>query len=135
MSDEWCVEYSKLITSTQKLKYKATFACGLGELFDRAVILVTVAVENNRFDTLIFGALRDNKTDDLGGFTAAFATLNLRGHISLQRCRRDQRLAARIVNHLRVNVTQRAIDAQARALRRAFDFLSQAQMTAHSHVV
>jgi hypothetical protein len=53
----------------------------------------------------------------------------------LDRGGRREGLAVLVVDELRVNVTQCAVDAQARTLCRAFYLLAQAQMAAHSHVI
>src|SRR5712692_6663215 len=115
---------------TAKLSRKICFDIGLElqprfprrirERLDAAVILVSAAVEHYFSYSSRFGALGNNLADHFRCRNVA-STLQILLGFTVHRAGGDQRLARTVVNHLRVNVSQRTVHAKARTLWRAFD--------------
>src|SRR6267378_7058139 len=122
---------------TAKLSRKICFDIGLElyprfprricERLDAAVILVSAAVEHHLADPSSLRALGDRFANDFRGRNVA-AALQTLFRFAIDRTRRNQRLSGAVVDYLRVNVPQRAVHAQTRALRRA------AHLGAHAFV-
>src|ERR1700720_3844016 len=85
------------------------------ERLDAAVVLVPAAVEHYFADSSGFGALGDSFADDLGRGDVA-ATFEILFRFFVDRTGGSQRFARTVVNDLRVDMSERAIDAEARAL-------------------
>src|ERR1700676_525303 len=122
---------------TARLSRKSCFDIGL-ELkprsprrtrarFAAAVILVTAAIKNLFVDSSRFGALGDELANHFGRRHVAAAFDALFG-LGVHGAGGDQRLAGMIVNHLRINVIERAVHREARALRRTGDAHAQPGM-------
>src|SRR5262249_20827157 len=90
------------------------------ERFDAAVILVTAAIENHFVDTSRLGTLGHQLADDFGRRYVATA-LEALLRLGVDRAGGSHRLAGTIVDHLGVDVIERAIDRKARPFRRTGD--------------
>src|SRR6516162_5825691 len=82
------------------------------------MVLVTAAVEHNRADAGRLGALGNDLADGFGGGDVATTLQCSLGFLVDGTCR-SERVAAAVVDDLRVNVAHRAVHAQARTLRSA----------------
>src|SRR5208337_3407907 len=88
------------------------------ERLDAAVILVSAAVEHHFDHTGPLGALGDELADGFGGSDVA-TTLQILLRFLVDRAGGNKCAPAAVVNNLCVNVSERAVHAQARPLRRA----------------
>src|SRR5258708_25369076 len=87
----------------------------MGGRFDAPVIFVPAAVEHYFADSSGLGTLGDGFADDLGRGDVAAALEILFGFF-VDRAGGDQGLAGAVVDDLRVDVAQRAVNAETRAL-------------------
>src|SRR5260370_24242705 len=90
------------------------------ERLDAAVILVSAAVEHYFTYSSSFGAFGNGLADHFCRRDVA-STLQIFFRFAVNRTGGNQRLARTVVNHLRVDVSQRTVHAETRALRRALD--------------
>src|SRR5262245_59816219 len=103
------------------LKLDSALADGVGQRLEPAVVLVVAAVEGRPGDAGRLGRLGQLLADLDRRLDVAAV-----GPALLEAGRGAQRLAAEVVDHLGVDVLRRAVDAQARPLRRADDLLADA---------
>src|ERR1700680_811571 len=103
------------------LKLQPRFPRRIRERLDAAVVLVPAAVEHYFADSGGFGALCDRFADDLGRRDVP-AAIEILLRFFVDRTGGDQGLAGAVVDNLRVDVTQRAVNAQTRALGGAGNF-------------
>ena len=94
-------------------EFKSAFPGGIGERFDAPVIEIGAAVEDDLGDTGGLGAFRDEFAD-LDRRLLVGAGLQLAAEILLQARRRGDRVAALVVDHLRIDVRRGAEDGQPR---------------------
>src|SRR5271155_2037991 len=124
---------------TAKLSRKICFDIGLelyprfprriGERLDAAVILVPAAVEHYFADSGSLGSLGNGFADHFGCRDIA-ATFETFFRFAVDRAGRDEGFPREVVDDLRVDVAQRAVHAEARTLRGAFDALPNAFVNA-----
>src|ERR1700682_480025 len=100
------------------LKFQPRFPSRVGKSLDAAVVLVSAPIKNHQFNFCGAGTLGDCLADGLRRSQVTTA-LKILARFAVQGTRRGQRAAGAVVNHLGVNMPERAIDAQARPLRRA----------------
>src|SRR5215471_15040890 len=84
------------------------------------MVLVPAAVEHDLAYTGGLGALGNGLADDFGSCDVAAALQILLG-FAIDGARGDKSLAREVVDDLRVNVSQGAVHAKARTLRRSLD--------------
>src|SRR5262252_12435 len=113
------------------------FTGRIGNGANPAVIEETAAVEHDAFDALLDRSLGDRAANRVGALDVA--ALHVLGERSLQlridARRRHQRLAAHVVDHLRVDVADAAEHAQARPLLRSGDPLALPQLNPDPTIV
>src|ERR1700744_3228761 len=114
----------------KNLKLETGFARCIGEGLHASVIEIPATIEHNLLDALFLRALR-NQLAHLLRCRHIATCLQLRG---LGRCGNNCD-ALCIVNHLGINVVQRAIHVQARPLRRADNLGANAVMDALANFV
>src|SRR5258706_9317166 len=110
---------------TAKLSRRICFDIGLDlyplfprrirERLDAAVVLVPAAVEHYFADSSGLGALGDGFADDLGRRDIA-AALEILFRFFVDRAGGNQRLARAVVDNLSVDMAQRPVNAETRAL-------------------
>src|SRR3954471_20202937 len=83
------------------LEVQATFARGIAERFDAAVVAIAAAVEHDILDALLDRALGNQRAHRLGGLDIG---ARLRAHVLLQRGGRRQRQPLHVVDHLGIDV-------------------------------
>src|SRR5260370_15298499 len=115
---------------TARLSRKICFDIGLElyprfprrvrERLDAAVILVSAAVDHHFTYAGSLGALGNDLADHFRRRDVA-PTLQILLRFGVYRTGGNQRLARTVVDHLRVNVSQRTVHTQARALPHAFN--------------
>src|SRR5580704_8646246 len=103
------------------LKLQPRFPRRVSERLHTAVVLVTAAVKHYFLHSSGFSALGHCFADHFCRRDVA-ATLEILFRFSVDGTRRHQRLAAAIVNHLGVNMSQRTVHAKARAFGGAGNF-------------
>ena len=110
------------------LKFQSAFASGIGELFNGAVILVAITIEDREGNSLFFGTLGDDVSDNARCRDAALSAFNLSANIFLHGRSRGESVTRNVVDKRTVNVLESARNQQARTFGCSFDF--GAQMTA-----
>src|SRR4051794_37711362 len=95
------------------------------------MILVASTVETNLVNTGLLRTLGDQPPDDRRRRLVA-AVRVLRADLRVERARRRQRRAARVVDHLRVDVLRTPEDGQAGPLRRADEPAADVPLAAQS---
>src|SRR5204862_4986586 len=90
------------------------------EPLDAAVILVSAEVEHDLFDAGSLGAIGYDFADHFCRRDVTPA-LQILFRFAVHRTGGNQRLAGTVIDHLRINVSQRTVHAQARALGSALD--------------
>src|SRR6266850_1868299 len=112
------------------LKFQPALAGALGDGRDPAVVHEAVPVEHDRGDLRFLALLCHQLADLLGPLLLlalhSFSLLEL----GRERGGRGERLAGRVVDHLRVDVVQAAVDRQARALDVALHPLADVRLAA-----
>src|SRR5258708_3867768 len=114
------VRLSRKICFDIGLEVDPRFPRRIRERLDAAVILVSAAVEHHFVYAGSFGALGNNLADHLRRRDVA-PTLQILFRFAVHGAGGNQCLARTVVDHLRINVSQRTVHAEARALRRALD--------------
>jgi len=114
---------SRSICFDIELKLQSRLSGRIRESLDAAVVHVAATIEHDLLDAGRERTLGDRLSHDFSGGNIA-ATLDLRTRLLVERTGRSERTPAVIVDHLRVNMTERAIDAQARTLRRSHNALA-----------
>src|SRR5262245_9553701 len=107
---------------------QTSVASGIGDRGDATVVGVATAVEPDGGDAGGLGAIGDERADTLCGGDAA--TGAGAAQIGLGRRGGGQRAAALVVDHLRRDVLVRAVDREARTLRRTVHVLAHAPVAA-----
>src|SRR5262245_47620203 len=116
---------------SQSLKAESRRPRRIGQGRDPPVVLVMAAVEGDLLDALGNRPLSDGLADRLGRLLVA-AVLDLRSQVGVLRARRDQRLAAVVVDDLARQVFVTAIDHQPRPLGRATNPFANAELPPRS---
>src|SRR5580658_1923704 len=109
------------------LEFQPRFARRFGQRCDPAVILVSTAIEDHEFDARGAGALGNLLADSFRRSDIA-ASLEIFARFLVDRTGRGERAPGAIVDNLRVNVANRAIDGEPRPLRGALDAHTHAAM-------
>src|ERR1700726_3488914 len=109
------------------LKFQPRFPGCCSQGFHTAVVHVSAAIEHHLLDPGRAGAL-GNLFSNHFCRRHIVASLEFLARFLVNRTRRDQRTAAAVFNHLRVDVPVGAVHCQARALRRAYDARAHAQV-------
>src|SRR5262245_47851847 len=119
------------------LEIQSCFAGGICDSANAAVIQKPASVEHDVFDALADRPLGDGRADGFGTLdvAAADALGEARFERGIDARRRRERLAAEIVDHLRVDVLHAPEHAQARTLFRAGDPLALTQLDPPAAVV
>src|SRR5437773_3968960 len=117
-------------------EFQSGFPGRVGDGANAPVIQESAAIEDDAFDPLVDRALGDRLADHFGALQvpAAHRLLEHAFERRLDARRRRQRLAAHVVDDLRVDVADAPEHAQARTLFRAGDPLPLAQMDAHAAI-
>src|SRR4026209_341627 len=115
-------------TRCSSLEGQAGRAGRLGEGLDPPMVLIATAIEDDLLDPARLRPLGQQFAHDLGRGHVA-ARLRLRAEVGRTAVHRGQRASARVVDHLRVDVTQAAEHRQPRPLRGPDNAGADAQMT------
>src|ERR1017187_1615607 len=107
-----------------KLKLQTSLTGCIGQSLHPAVVQVSAAIEDNLLDALLLRALCNQLADRLRGGHVS-AVVFVRGLFAERGCR-DQGDAVQVVDELRVDVVQRAVDVKARTLGRSGHLLADA---------
>src|ERR1035438_5750419 len=115
---------SALARPKLKLKLQTSLTGCIGQSLHPAVVQVSAAIEDNLLDALLLRALCNQLADRLccGCISAVVLVLGL---LAERGCR-DQGDAVQVVDELRVDVVQRAVDVEARTLGRSGHLLADA---------
>lgn len=100
------------------LEFQPSFTGAVGQGLDATVIAISATIEDDGFNTGLLRPLGNQLAHQLGGLRFAF-TLDLVPQVAIDGRGRGKRVAARVVNHLSVDVAQAAENVQTRALSRA----------------
>src|SRR6185503_10890365 len=109
---------------------QARCPCGVRQSLDAAVIEITAAIENHLLDTLRDRAFGNCLADTACGVEI---TAGAGAQIFLGRRRRHECLALAVVDYLRVDVVQAAIDREPRSLGASFYFAANARVNRGPH--
>jgi len=109
------------------LKFEPGFASGIGQCFDLAMVVKASAIEDNFFDLFRRSAFSDKLADFRGGRAIGGGFFDL--EIRLGRVNGNKRGARDVVDDLSIDVASREVNAEARTLGGAFEFLAKAGVT------
>jgi hypothetical protein len=96
-----------------KLKLQTSFASGVCECFDSAVVLVVTTIKFDGLNTRLSSLFCDQLTNQCRGVTVA-TSLHLVADALVTRTRTENGLASLVINDLASEVLQRTLNAQTR---------------------
>jgi hypothetical protein len=100
------------------LKFQPRFPGRLRQCGDATVVLISTSIKYNLLDARGLGTLCNHAPDNLRGRDVS-AALDFLTSFAIHRTCGGKSLTAAIVDDLRINMVERTVDAQARALWRA----------------
>jgi hypothetical protein len=125
---------SSHVPSPGVLKFQSCFAGGISQSLDPAMITKTAPVEHNFFDADFLGTLGDQFTNQLGRFGLIFVG-DLVTQFAINGRGRGQSVACHIIDHLRIDIVQAAVNIQPGPVWRTGNFGSHPAMTAYTRFV